>query len=389
MKAFTVDAEWSPRPDYHLSEKETKLKRANTGSMVWKNPVFSIIDCPVPSIGDNEILVKVKRCGICGSDSHLYETDDENYILFSGPVKLPCIIGHEYSGVVEQVGINVENFNIGDMVTAESIIWCGKCSTCKSGAFNQCDNVELAGITVDGALAEYVSVNERHCWKINSLSDTYGYEEIFDIGALIEPIGCAYNGIFISAGGFKPGATVVVYGAGPIGLGAVALARVAGASKIILFDIVPERLAIGKRLGADYVYNSKELDQEGKRPREIVMELTKGRGAEIQVEAAGAAQVTIPEMEQSLAVNGKIVYLARSAVHAPILLDIFVSGANGLVGSRGHSGYGIYNNIIRLLSSGRLQIKDMVTAVYDFTDVYEALKQSVTRVNGKILVKID
>lgn len=389
MKAFTVDAQWAPKPEYVVSEKELRLKRAESGSMVWKDPVFAVVDLPVPEIGDDDLLVKVKRCGICGSDSHLYETDRDNYIIFSGPVKLPCTIGHEYSGVVAQVGKNVKNFKIGDMIAAESIVWCGKCSTCKSGAFNQCDNVELAGITVDGALAEYVRVNERHCWKINGLAKACSDEDIFDIGALIEPIGCAYNGIFISGGGFKPGSTVVVYGAGPIGLGAIALARVAGADEVISFDVVPERLAVARKLGADHVYNFNDLKKSGRSPREVVMEHTGGRGAEVQVEAAGAAPITIPEMEKSLAVNGKIVYLARSAASAPIMLDIFVSGANGLVGSRGHSGYGIYPNIIRLIASGRLQVKDMITAIYDFKDVHEALKQSVARTDGKILVRID
>lgn len=387
MKAFVADAEWAPRQGYGISQREIEARRADSGSQVWRSPHFEIKDVPVPETGDNDLLIRVKSCGICGSDSHLYETDKDGYIIFSGPVKMPCILGHEYAGIVEKTGKGVKGFRAGDLIAAESIVWCGRCTTCKSGAFNQCDNVELAGITVDGALAEYARVNERHCWKINSLIDSYGEDEIFDIGALIEPVGCAYNGMFISAGGFMPGATVVVYGVGPIGLGAVALARAAGASKVIAFDIVPERLVIAERMGADVVYNIRS-DVVGQKPREIVMELTGGRGAEVQVEAAGAAPLTIPEMERSLAVNGKIVYLGRAAAYSPIFLDIFVSGANGIVGSRGHSGYGIYENIIKLIATGRLNIKDMVTAKYEFPDVLEALKKSVDRTDGKIMVKV-
>lgn len=388
MKAFTVEAEWAPQQGYDITDQETALQRAECGSQVWRHPKFAIKDIAVPDIGCDDLLVRVKRCGICGSDTHLYETDADDYILFSGPVKLPCVIGHEYSGVVEKVGKNVRNFQVGDFVAAESIVWCGQCTACRSGAVNQCANVELAGITVDGAFAEYVKVNALQCWKINSLARQYDENTLFDIGALIEPLGCAYNGMFISAGGFKPGSSVVVYGVGPIGLGAVALARIAGASQIIAFDTIPERLKLAKDMGADLVYNVHDLAREGLRPRDIVLQETNGKGAEVQVEAAGAAGATIPEMENSLGVNGVIVYLGRAATHTPILLNNLVSGANSIVGSRGHSGYGIYPNLIKLLETGRLDVGAMITAEYEFPQVFEALKESVTRADGKILVRV-
>lgn len=388
MKAFTVDAEWAPQKNYQVSQLESERKRANCGSMVWKNPSFTMQDLPVPDIDDDDLLVRVKRCGICGSDSHLYETDENNYIIFSGPVKLPCIIGHEYSGIIEKVGSKVKNFKVGDYVAAESIVWCGMCTPCRSGAFNQCENVELAGITVDGALAEFVRVNQRQCWSLNSLQESFSEDDLFDIGALIEPLGCAYNGMFISAGGFKPGATVVVYGAGPIGLGAVAFARIAGASQILVFDPIADRLNIAKQLGADYVFDTNQLAKAGSRPRDFVMEFTQGKGAEMQVEAAGAAPATVPEMEESLAFNGKIVYLGRAATYTPIMLNNLVSGANTIVGARGHAGYGIYANIIKLLASKRLQVAEIVTSSYGFDDTFDALKKSVQRTDAKILVRI-
>ncbi len=388
MKAFTVEAEWAPKPGYEISTEEKSLRRAKCGSQVWRHPRFSIKDVPVPEIGDHDLLVKVRRCGICGSDSHLYETDQDGYIIFSGPVKMPCIIGHEYSGVVEQVGRHVGNFHVGDLVAAESIVWCGKCTACRSGAVNQCANVELTGITVDGAFAEYIRVNVLQCWQINSMTARYTEDQVFNLGALIEPLGCAYNGMFVSAGGFMPGSTVVVHGVGPIGLGAVALARIAGAGKILAFDLIPERLAIARSMGADHIYDIEELSRAGVRPRDIVLEHTAGGGAEVQVEAAGAANFTIPEMETSLAANGTIVYLGRAATYSPILLNLLVSGANSIVGSRGHSGYGIYSNLIRLLASGRLNVSEMIGSVYQFSDLFAALKKSVVRTEPKIMVKI-
>ncbi|MEO5355849.1 MAG: alcohol dehydrogenase catalytic domain-containing protein [Nitrospirae bacterium YQR-1] len=384
MKALVVEATWKPAAGYIPTAKEIQLRRASMGSRVWKNPVFEIREVAVPDVGDNEVLVRVKRCGICGSDTHIYENDGDGYILFSGPARFPCIIGHEYSGVVERVGKNVDTLVPGDLVAAESIHWCGKCTPCRSGAFNQCQKVELIGITKDGALAEFICAKERHCWNIESLGERYTEEDVFSLGALIEPIGCAYNGIFISGGGFKPGATVVVYGVGPIGLAAVALARLAGASLIIAFDTINERLHIAKEMGADMCYNINELT--GRPPGSIVMEMTKGVGAEFQVESAGAALFTVPEMEKSLAVNGKIIYLGRAATTVPLMLDTLVSGANSIVGARGHAGYGIYNNIIRLLASGRLNVKKMITSTYEFKDAVLAVKNSTTRTDGKSLV---
>ncbi len=386
MKALVVDAEWKPRKGYPLSEEEKKGKRAITGSQVWRNPHFDIKDLPTPNIKDDEVLIKVETCGVCGSDTHLCETDAEGYIIFSGLTKLPCTLGHEFSGVVERIGEKVSSVKVGDKVAVESVIWCGVCKSCRSGSPNQCSHVELMGLSADGAFAEYAAVNERFCWRINEFEDIYPYDKVFSIGALIEPVGCAFNGIFIAGGGFNPGATVVVYGAGPIGLGAVALAKIAGASLIIAFDVIDERVNIAKEMGADYAFNVSLLN--GNSPGDKVMELTRGEGADVQVESAGAASRTIPEMERSLAANGKIIYLGRAATSTSIYLDIIVSGANKIIGARGHSGYGIFPSIIKLVASGRLNLERMITSTYPFNSVLNAIKASSARMDGKILVKM-
>ena len=386
MKALVVNAEWRPKKNYSISEEELLKKRAVIGSQVWKNTIFEIKDIPTPNPNSDEILIKVKSCGICGSDTHLYETDEEGYIIFSGLTKLPCIIGHEFSGIVEKTGCNVKNLKRGDKVAVESIMWCGRCLPCRNGFPNQCKNIELMGLSVNGAFSEFVVVNEKYCWKINGLMDVYPEEGLFDIGALIEPVGCAYNGIFIVGGGFNPGATVVVYGAGPIGLGAITLSKIAGASRIIAFDVIDERVKIAKDMGADNAFNSNKLN--GQSPWEKVMELTNGWGADIQVEAAGAAPRTIPEMERSMGINGKIIYLGRAATSTTMHLDMLVSGANKIIGSRGHSGYGIFPSIIKLIAANKLKLERMITVKYTFKNIMDAIKASSNRTDGKILVKI-
>jgi threonine dehydrogenase-like Zn-dependent dehydrogenase len=305
----------------------------------------------------------------------------------SGLTRLPCILGHEFSGIIKKTGKKVVGFKTGDMAAVESIMWCGICTPCRSGNTNQCRNLELLGLTGNGALTEYIAVKEKYCWNINQLQKVYSEKDVFEIGSLIEPIGCAYNGIFIAGGGFHPGATVVVYGAGPIGLGAVAMSRAAGASTIIAFDRINERLAIAKEMGADYIFN---IGKTGiQKPAEIVMEITQGWGADIQIEAAGAAPATIPEMERSLSPNGKIIYLGRAATSTPMYLDVLVSGANKIIGARGHSGYGIFPSIIKLLASQKLDLRKMITARYPFNAVLDAFRASTSRKDGKILIKME
>lgn len=386
MKAFVAEAEWLPKKEYKPVVDELLRKRAYMGSSVWRNPVFSIKDVSTPKPGHGEALIRVKSCGICGSDTHLYETGKDGYIVFSGLSKFPCILGHEFAGVVEKTGPGVLNLKKGDIVAVESVMWCGLCAQCRAGHPNQCSRVELMGLSVNGAFAEFISVNERYCWKINGFRDMYPDDEVFDIGSLIEPIGCAYNGIFIAGGGFYPGGSVAVYGAGPIGLGAIMLSRIAGASLVIAFDVNDARVATALKCGADHAFNINAL--EGRTPAQIVMELTKGEGAEVSVEAAGAAPLTIPQMERSMASQGKIIYLGRAAASTAMHLDNLVTGANRIIGARGHAGYGIFPNIIRLIASGRLNAAPMISKKCAFDDVLDALKESSKRECSKIIIRI-
>jgi threonine dehydrogenase-like Zn-dependent dehydrogenase len=385
MKAFLADAEWAPRNTETLSDDEVARKRAFNGNQVWKNPCITITDVPSPAVGRDDLLIKVAYCGICGSDTHTYETDNEGYIVFSGLAKLPCILGHEFTGEVVETGSEVLGFKKGDIITSESVMWCGKCVPCRTGMPNQCENVELMGLSVDGAFAELISVNAKYCWKLNALEDRLAREDVLKLGTLIEPIGCAYNGIFVSGGGFLPGSYAIVYGAGPIGLGAVLLLKAAGAAKIIAVDVVGERLEIAEKLGADHIINARKEGQ----PEKIIMQLTTGRGAEIQVEAAGAAHMTMPLMQRACSKRGKIIYLGRVDASVQVELNRIVSGAHSIVGSRGHSGYGIYPNIISLLQNGRLgAAKEMITSVVPFSRIQDGFAASANRTDGKILIEM-
>lgn len=388
MRALILDAVWEPRPGYQLSPQEAETRKSIRANAVWKSPSLKLTDSPIPRIDNDEVLIRVRACGVCGSDTHCYETDSAGYVLFSGSAKLPVTLGHEYSGEVVEVGKNVGSLKVGDAVTAESMVWCGLCVSCRAGNPNQCRRLEMVGFSVPGAFAEYIAVQEKYCWSLNPLKEAFpSGDDAYEMGALIEPIGCAYNGIFISGGGFRPGAYVAVHGAGPIGLAAVLLARAAGAAKIFAFDPSEPRNALARALGADYAASPLALRRQGTSPSEVLRDLTEGHGADLQVEAAGAASSTLPEIEKSLAPNGKMVYLGRHDAGAPFPLDTLVSQANQITGARGHSGHGIYPSVIRLLASGRLPARPMITSKLPFDQAVEAFQRSTERIDGKIILR--
>ena len=148
MKALVLEAEWSPKKGYALSAFEKKSGKAVTGNSVWKSPNLAIKDLKMPKPGPDQVLIRIKACGVCGSDMHFYETDDQGYIMYPGLTKFPCALGHEFSGQIVEVGKKVKDFKKGDMVTAEEMIWCGHCTPCRNGYPNQCENLEEIGFTI-------------------------------------------------------------------------------------------------------------------------------------------------------------------------------------------------------------------------------------------------
>ena len=231
-----------------------------------------IDDVPAPEVAAGEVLVRVKSCGICGSDVHGFDGG-------SGRRIPPVIMGHEASGVVDQVGSNVNRFQPGDRVTFESMISCGHCGFCRRGAPNLCDKRRALGVSCEdyrrhGAFAELVNVPEHIVFPIpDNLS--------FDEAALVEPISVAVHAVNRTP--IQLGDTAVVVGAGMIGLLALQALRTAGCGRIISVDLEDDRLAIARGLGADDILNSRNVDIPA-----VIREMTAGLGADIALEAVGA-----------------------------------------------------------------------------------------------------
>lgn len=383
MRAFYVEADHVPKEGYILSEREKTTGRALRGNQVWKNIRGSVVDRPEPVCGADQVKIKVGAAGICGTDQHLLKKDAQGYTMYDGHSKYPIITGHEFAGEIVEIGKNVKKLQVGDLVSVESMHWCGECDACRRGMFNQCKELEEPGLTYDGGFAEYTTVHAKYCYKLNDIMNYYGGDKMtaMELGALIEPTGVAYNGLFVRGGGVRPGGHVAIFGAGPIGLAAISLMKTAGAAKLIAFESVPERMELAKQCGADYVFDPtsfKSADEEAA----LLMDLTNGAGISLFAECAGATKFTYPVMAKALAIGGKTVQIGHTVGLTPVDIFAWQWNAGSISGSNGQSGQGIYPDVIALMASGRIDMRKMVTGRFNLEDIQEGMKITA----GKVLV---
>lgn len=192
---------------------------------------------PMPKVGPEDILIQVKACGICGTDVHIYEGDKG-----AAEVTPPTILGHEFSGVIAEVGSNVTKYKVGDRVCIDPNCYCGKCDFCRNGIAHYCTDMIGYGTTVNGGFAEYCSVNQRQVYKL-------GDNTTFEQGAMTEPVACCLHGMDMC--NIHPGSNVVVIGGGMIGLLMLQLSKLAGAARVALLEPVESKRVVAKKLGAD------------------------------------------------------------------------------------------------------------------------------------------
>ncbi len=382
MKALVLDAKWDPKPEYSPTEWEVQTGKAITGSNVWRHSHMLVVDKPEPKImAPDEVLLEVQACGVCGSDIHFYESDADGYMFYPGLTKFPVTTGHEFAARVAEIGSAVKYLKVGDPVTVEEMQWCGYCTPCRNGFFNHCENLEEIGFTIDGAFAQFMAVKEKYCWKVDGILERYGEKLGYDMAAMSEPTCVAYNTIFNRAEGYKPGAYMAVFGAGPIGLAGIGLARTAGAAKIVAFEVSPQRRELAKKIGADEAFDPREVSIS-----EVLMELSKGQGFDFFMEASGVPDKVIPEAGKALAINAKVSLVGRAAAVVPMILESYQIRRAQLFGAQGHSGDATFPNVIRLVESGRLDLSPIITARYNLEQVVQAIAQSGSRADGKIMV---
>jgi threonine 3-dehydrogenase len=275
-------------------------------ALVKESPAvgFVLKDVPVPAMLDNEVLIRVHRAGVCGTDVHIHEWDD----WARGRCKPPFTVGHEFAGEVAQVGSLVTDVKVGDRVTAEGHIVCGRCHLCRTGNGHVCPNTKIIGVDRDGCFAEFISMPATNVWH---LDDDISYE----IGGIHDPMGNAFHTAL--HGTELPGATVLVTGCGPIGIFAVGICKAAGASRIIASDVNPKRLELARAMGAHDAVLPKDADA-------AVKAATDGLGVDIVLEMSGVPAA----VHQALAlvrVGGRVQILGIPA--KPMELDLARSEA--------------------------------------------------------------
>ena len=282
MKTVTLFADWDPKSDFKLGSKDIEGKLTYLGSRVWRNPQIKIVEKKIPVPGPTEVLIEVMACGICGSDVHMMQTDDDGYIYYPGLTAFPATLGHEFSGRVVEAGdlaINKRTgtqFDIGEAVCAEEMVWCSYCRPCADGYPNHCENLQEIGFSIDGAYAKYIKVDARYLWSLEGLRAKYGEEKMYLLGSLVEPTSVAYNAVIERGGGIRSGDNVLIMGSGPVGIAACAILKRSGAANVIMSEPSKVRRELAKKMGATHVIDPNKVN-----PAEAVLDITKGEGANL------------------------------------------------------------------------------------------------------------
>ena len=294
-------------------------------------------------LGPKDVRIKIKAVGICGSDVH-------GYLGITGRRTAPMIMGHEFSGVVDQVGDEVTTVFVGDRVTAQPVQFCGVCEFCVQGLTNLCTDKRFFGVLdCNGAMAEYLAVSERLIYK---LPDSLGYEA----GALAEAVAVAYRGV--KTAGDLTGKQVLVIGAGTIGLLVLAIVKLRGAEQVFISDLSDERLEVAKSMGADVLLNPEKGDI-----KQTVLELTGGKGVDISLEAVGVT----PSARQSielLRTGGHAVWIGNSAKFVEIPMQDVVTREIRVDGTFIYT-HEEFGEAVELLGSGALHVEPMISLVAD------------------------
>jgi len=314
-------------------------------ALVYTGPYcFEYKEFPDPVAGDDDVLIRVKACGICGSDVHGCTGKTGRRIP-------PLIMGHEAAGVVEDVGKNVSGFERGDRVCFDSTVYCNTCGACQSGLFNRCVERQVLGVSVPafkrhGAFAEYVAVPS---WIVSKIPDHLSFID----ASLLEPASIGTHAA--NRAPISKDDTVLVIGAGTIGLFILQGCKLRGAARAIVADINEFRLGVAKQLGADVLINPLKSDL-----KEVVLKETKDKGVDVALEAVGYAK-TFAGAVSVTKTGGHIVAVGNLEQKAEFDLQQLVAREHTFIGSYASSGE--FRDCIELFASGQLNVEPLISDV--------------------------
>jgi len=329
---------------------------------------FELRDVPVPGIREDEVLIRVRAAGVCGTDVHIHDWD----AWAQGRCRPPFTVGHEFSGVVEKVGGLVTSVQVGDRVTAEGHIVCGRCHLCRTGNAHVCPETKIIGVDRDGAFADYIAMPASNVWHLDPAVS-------FAVGGIHDPMGNAFHTAL--HGTQLPGATVLVTGCGPIGIFAVGIAKAAGASAIIASDVNPTSLALARRMGATAAVTPAEA-------AEAVRAATHGLGVDVVLEMSGVP-AAIHQAFALVRVGGRVQMLGIPAkpMDVDFATEVIFKGITvyGVVGRRM---YDTWIEMTQFLRAGQFDPTPAITHTFPLEQHAEAIAAIKSGEAGKVIFEV-
>ncbi|MEF2801462.1 MAG: zinc-dependent alcohol dehydrogenase family protein [Acutalibacter sp.] len=330
------------------------------------NKTFAVTDLPTPHAGPGELVLRNQVCGVCGTDVHIYHGEPG-----SADVNPPVVLGHEYSGEVVEVGEGVTGFAVGDHVTVDPNIYCGHCAYCQNGKKQLCPSMEAIGVTRDGGFAQYSRIPASQAFK---LEPTVPWEA----AAMAEPLACCLHGIDLA--GIQVGDKVCVVGGGAIGLLMVQLAKLSGASQIVLSEPNEKRRQVGLQLGANAALDPTRPDSQ-----EAFAQVL-GGGANVVIECVG----NVPAVKSAFQFAGKgatVLLFSVPKVDATFDLPLFDVYKKELTIKGSFVNPDTHARAVALINSGKVDFGPIITHRFTLDQLPEAIAMQMSDASIKVVVE--
>lgn len=322
-------------------------------------------DVPEPEIGINDVLIRVLKTGICGTDVHIYNWD----AWAQAAIKIPTVLGHEIVGEIVEVGSNVNDFYVGDIVSVEGHLVCGRCRNCMAGRRAKCANTLGIGVQTDGGFAEYIAVPMTNIWKHNPNVD-------LEVAAIFDPFGNAVH----TALQFEVfGEDVLITGAGPIGIVSAAVAKHAGARHVVITDINPKRLELAEKFPVTLA-----VDVRSTKLADVQKQLGMKEGFDVGMEMSGSP-VAMRDMIANMTHGGNIALLGIPTEEFAINWKTVVFNMLTVTGIYGRKMYETWYQMSVLLESG-LDISPVITHRFSYKDFKEGFEVMKEGNSGKVIL---
>lgn len=323
-------------------------------------------DVPEPEFGINDVLIKVDRTGICGTDVHIYKWDE----WAQRTIPVPMVVGHEFVGEIVAIGANVTDFRVGDVVSGEGHVVCGRCRNCMAGRRHLCADTKGIGVNRPGAFAELISLPMTNVWHHDHLIDR-------DVASIFDPFG---NAVHTALQFPLLGEDVLITGAGPIGCLATAVARHAAARHVVVTDVNPWRLQLAKKLGA-----SRVVDVRSEKIEDVQRELGMKEGFDVGLEMSGNADA-FRDMLKNMCHGGKIAMLGIPPREISIDWNTVVFNMLTIKGIYGREMYETWYQMTVMIDSG-LDLTPVITHRYSCDDFEAAFGVMMSGESGKVILK--